>query len=63
MTDEYRSNLGLHLGTRKLISKSIKVKFSHKTENTPGSISQQLYTNCQVYTAQIRYLPLLYGSK
>ena len=40
-----------------------KSEFSHKSENTPGSMNQQLYMNCQVYTAQIWYHPELYGSK
>lgn len=46
----------------KLISKLIKVisviQWKYSWLNKPT-----LYMNCQVYPAQIRYLPLLYGSK
>lgn len=63
MTNAYGSSLGLHLVTKKTHQQEYKSEFSHKSENTPGSINQQSYTNCQIYTAQIWYLPLLYGSK
>lgn len=39
MTDGYGSCLSLHFGTRKTHQQDYKRDFSHKNENTPGSIS------------------------
>lgn len=54
---------GVAFRYQKTHQQEYKSEFIHKSENTPGSMNQQLYMNCRVYTAQIWYLPLLYGSK